>query len=245
MKKISLVLLAFILAAAMLTSCFSDKADELVMATNAEFPPFEFKNDNNEFDGFDVELAKALADEMGMKLRIDDMNFDSIITAVSTGMADVGIAAMTDRADRRESVDFTMPYFETTLVIIVPEDSDITSPEDLEDKRIAVQEGTTSDIFCEDELPDATISRFKKAPDTVLELNNGRVDAIVIDRSVAEQFIGDNPNLKILDDQLAEEVYAIAVQKGNTELLAKLNAAIQTLKNNGEYQRIFDLFFES
>ena len=244
--KIAALILAIALIAALAASCKGKNAGELVMATNAEFPPFEFVNDAGEYDGFDVAFAKALAEEMGMTIRIDNMNFDSIITAVSTSDGNtIGVAAITDRADRRESVDFTNSYFETTLVIIVPKESGITSAGDLTEASIAVQEGTTSDIFCEDSLPDAEITRFKRAPDTVLELKSGRVDAIVIDRGVADQFIGDNPDLKILDDVLAEEVYAIAVKKGNDELLGKLNAAIRSLMDSGEYQRIYDAYFES
>jgi len=245
MKKLSLLLCAVMLLT-VFAACSGNGGETktLVMATNAAFPPFEFINDDNDFDGFDVHFARALADKMGMELRIENMAFDSIITAVSTGDGNtVGIAAMTDRPDRRESVDFTASYFQTELVVIVNEGSDITSPSQLDDKRIAVQEGTTSDIFCDDYLEDATVSRFKAAPDTVLELKNNRVDAIIIDRGVADQFISDNPDLKILDEALAEEVYAIAVKKGSGELLDNLNKAIQELKDSGEYQRLYDLFF--
>ncbi|MCL2014356.1 MAG: basic amino acid ABC transporter substrate-binding protein [Oscillospiraceae bacterium] len=218
---------------------------ELIMATNAEFPPFEFINDAGDFDGFDVKLAEAIAKEIGMKLTIDNMNFDSIITAVTTERADAGIAAMSITEERLEEVNFTDPYFETTLVVIVPQDSSITSPSDLNDKNIAVQEGTTSDLFVTENEDLKEPQRFKKAPDTVVELKTGRVDAIVIDRGVADQFIGDNPDLKILDEDLGKEEYGMAVNKGNTELLTKINGAIKKLKESGEYQEIFDTFFAS
>ena len=219
------------------------EAAELVMATNAEFPPFEFVNDANEYDGFDVVIARAIAGKLGMELRIDNMNFDSVLTAVETGKADVGIAALTVRADRLENADFTISYFKTTQVIIVPDGSDIAGPDDLPGKTVAVQEGTTGDLYCDEEVPDVEIVRFKKAPDTVLELKNGKVDAIVIDKDVANQFIGDNPDLKILPDDLTEEEYAMAVRKGNEELLGKLNGAIQDMFDSGEYDRIFNDFF--
>jgi polar amino acid transport system substrate-binding protein len=245
MKKLSL-LLAVILLFALTAACSGEKDKPvLTMATNAEFPPFEYINDAGEYDGFDVAFAKAIAEKLGMELKIDNMNFDSIVTAVQTGLADVGIAAISDKAERREFVDFTIPYFSATLVVIVPQDSDIGGLADLEQARIAVQEGTTSDIFCEDELPDAAITRFKRAPDTVLELKSGRVDAIVIDNGVAGQFISDNPDLKILPETLAEEEYVIAVGKNNKELLDKINKAIQELKDSGEFKKIYDNFFES
>jgi len=250
MRRLATAAAALLAVAAMLlTACTPGGQNaagktELVMATNAEFPPFEYVNDRNEYDGFDVAIANAIADKLGMTLRIDDMNFDAVLTAVSTGKADVGIAALTVRADRLENADFTKSYFKTTQVIIVPNGSAITSPADLlPGMSIAVQEGTTGDLYCEDEMPDVEIVRFKKAPDTVLELKNGKVDAIVIDKDVANQFINDNPDLVILDEDLTEEEYAMAVAKGNTELLEKLDGAIQELFDSGEYTRIFNNFF--
>ena len=250
-KKAIALLLALALlaiAAASLGSCSPkatpvSKMTELVMATNAEFPPFEYINDDNEYDGFDVVIAKSIADKLGLPLRIDNMNFDSVLTAVSTGKADVGIAALTVRADRLENADFTISYFKTTQVIIVPQGSPIASPNDLPGKRVAVQEGTTGDLYCDEEVPDVEITRFKKAPDTVLELKNGKVDAIVIDKDVANQFINDNPDLLILNEDLTEEEYAMAVRKDRKDLLDKLNAAIQELFDSGEYNRIFNDFF--
>jgi len=217
--------------------------DQLIMATNAAFPPFEFVNENNEFDGFDVHLAGAIADILGVELVIEDMEFTAALAAIAAGQADVAIAAITIREDRLETMDFSTPYFETTIVAIVPEGSDITSPDDLKEARIAVQFGTTSDIFCADYLPDATITRLNRAPDTVLELNNGQVDAIVIDKAVADQFIDDNPGLRILEEPLGSESYGIAVRKGNAELLGAINAALAELKGNGEYDRIYAMFF--
>jgi len=248
MKKMTRVL-TIVLAMAMALTVFSACADNdgsqtLVMATNAEFPPFEFVNDAGEYDGFDVHLAKAIAEILGRELVIDNMEFTAALAAVSTGQADVAIAAITIRPDRLETMDFSVPYFETTIVAIVPQDSYIVSPDQLHDKRIAVQFGTTSDIFCEDYLPDAIVTRLNRAPDTVLELRNDRVDAIVIDRAVADQFIGDNPGLRILDEPLGSESYGIALQKGNSELLAEINSALRTLMDSGEYDRIFGMFFD-
>jgi polar amino acid transport system substrate-binding protein len=243
MKRILTAILMLALVAGLLTACSSeDDKQKLVMATNAAFMPFEFINDEGEFDGFDVHLARAIADVLGRELEIVDMEFTAALAAVTTGQADVAIAAITIRADRLETMDFSTPYFETTIVAIVPEDSDIQTPDELADKRIAVQFGTTSYIFCADYLPDAEVIALNRAPDTVLELNLGRVDAIVIDRAVADQFIGDNPGLRILDEALGSENYGIAMNKGS-DLLAPINDALETLRKNGEYQRIYDMFF--
>jgi polar amino acid transport system substrate-binding protein len=246
MKRILLAVLMFALMGSMLAACGGGGSDgdkpQLVMATNAAFPPFEFVNEAGEFDGFDVHLARAIADILGKELVISDMEFTAALAAVTTGQADVAIAAITIRADRLETMDFSIPYFETTIVAIVPDDSEIVTPADLSDKRIAVQFGTTSDLFCEDYLPEAEITRLNRAPDTVLELNNGRVDAIVVDRAVADQFINDNPGLRILDEPLGSESYGIAMNKGS-DLRIPINDALQQLKNSGEYQRIYNMFF--
>ena len=245
--------LAVVLAVAMLMAAASAcagkqggmtlESGKLIMATNAEFPPFEFINDAGEFDGFDVQLAKAIADKLDLELVVDNMQFDAIIAAIETGQVDVGIAAMTITEERLLKVNFTIPYFETTLVVIVPVGSDITSRDDLEYARIAVQLGTTSDLFVEDELENATITRLARAPDTVLELQSGNVDAIVVDRDVALQFIDSNPDLVMLPESLGEESYGMAVNKGNPELLAELNRVLNELKDSGEYDRIFDAWF--
>jgi len=219
------------------------QSGRLIMATNAEFPPFEFINDDGDFDGFDVHLARAIADVLGLELVIDDMEFGAIIAAIDTGMVDIGIAAMSITEERLETVNFTTPYFETTIVVIVPEDSDITMIEDLEEARIAVQLGTTSDLIVEWELPDAQITRMNRAPETILELRAGRVDAIVIDVDVANQFINDNPDLIILNENLGYESYGMAVNKGNPALLAAINDALRQLNASGEYDRVFNMFF--
>ncbi|MCL2170238.1 MAG: basic amino acid ABC transporter substrate-binding protein [Defluviitaleaceae bacterium] len=215
----------------------------LIMATSADFPPFEFVNDDGEYDGFDVHMARAIADILGKELVIQNMSFDAVIMAVTTGAADVAIAAITITDERRLSVDFTIPYFETTLVAIVQEDSDIVSIEQLTYARIAVQLGTTSDLMVEWNLPNAYVRRLLRAPDTVLELNTGGVDAIVIDRGVAEQFIHDSPGLRILEETLAYEEYAIAVNLNNPQLTADINAALEQLMASGELALIYDMFF--
>ena len=245
MKKI-FVLAAMLLAmGAVLVGCGTSDEDVLIMATSADFPPFEFINDQGEFDGFDVHMARAIADILGMELQIDDMVFDGVIVSVYTGAADVGIAAITVTEERLESVNFSIPYFQTALVAIVAYDSPITSTNQLHEPgiAIAVQLGTTSDIMVEWYLPDADVVRMRTATDTIMELSTGRSEAIVIDRGVAEQFIDTHPNLRILPETLAYEEYAIVISQDNPELLADINSALQQLMDNGELQRIYDMFF--
>ncbi|MCL2353052.1 MAG: transporter substrate-binding domain-containing protein, partial [Defluviitaleaceae bacterium] len=173
-----------------------------------------------------------------------NMSFDGVIASVVTGAADIAVAAITVTEERMQSVNFTTPYFQTALVAIVQYGSDIVELEQLEYASIAVQLGTTSDIMLDWFLPYATVERFRNAPDTVLALTSGQVDAIVIDRGVAEQFMGDVSGLRILEQTLAYEEYAIAVNRDDAELLARLNEALYELMENGHGMRnIYDMFF--
>ena|GEM_PF-450517 len=221
--------------------------DELVMATNAEFPPFEFMEDG-EFVGFDVDLAHAIAARLGLPLRIDNMAFDAIITAVQTSPGNVvGIAAMTITEERAQTINFTMPYFETELVVILPEGSDVATNEDLRGRNVAVQLGTTSDLFVtefSDLFEEDNITRLPSPPNLILELNAGQVDAVIIDKEVALQFVDDNPGLMILDyEPIGQDNYGIAVQQGQDLLLELINNALVEMKADGEYDRIFAAWF--
>lgn len=213
---------------------------KLVMVTNAEFPPYEY-HENNDIVGIDADIAKAIADKMGMELEIQDMAFDSLIPAVQSGKADFTAAGMTVNEDRKKNVDFTDTYAQAAQVIIVKEGSEIKAPADLDGKKIGVQTGTTGDIYAGD-IKDANIQRFNKGMEAVMALTQGKVDAVVIDREPAKVFVKENTGLKILDEAFTEEEYAIALKKGNTELLNKMNAAIKELKDSGELQKIVDKY---
>lgn len=213
---------------------------KLVMVTNAEFPPYEF-HENNDIVGIDADIAKAIAEKLGMELEIQDMAFDSLIPAVQSGKADFTAAGMTVNEDRKKNVDFTDTYAEAAQVIIVKDGSDIKSPDDLKGKKIGVQTGTTGDIYAED-IENGEIQRFNKGMEAVMALNQGKVDAVIIDREPAKVFVKENAGLKILDEAFTEEEYAIAVKKGNTELLDKMNGAIKELKESGELKKIVDKY---
>lgn len=213
---------------------------KLVMVTNAEFPPYEF-HENNEIVGIDADIAKAIADKLGMELEIQDMAFDSLIPAVQSGKADFTAAGMTVNEDRKKNVDFTDTYAEAAQVIIVKEGSEIAAPDDLTGKKIGVQTGTTGDIYAAD-IDGAEIQRFNKGMDAVMALTQGKIDTVIIDREPAKVFVKENAGLKILDEAFTEEEYAIAVKKGNTELVEKMNGAIKELKESGELQKIIDKY---
>lgn len=214
----------------------SGKKEKLVMATNAEFPPYEFY-EGKEVVGIDADIAAAVAEEMGMELEIEDMAFDSIITAVTSGKADIGAAGMTVTEDRLENVDFTDTYATATQVIIVKEDSAIAGPDDLTGKKIGVQLGTTGDIYADD-IEDATVERYNKGFEAVQALQQGKIDAVVIDGEPAKEFVKEAEGLKILDEAFTEEEYAIAVKKGNDELKEKINDALANLKESGKLDEI-------
>ncbi len=213
---------------------------KLVMVTNAEFPPYEY-HDNNDIVGIDADIAKAIADKMGMELEIQDMAFDSLIPAVQSGKADFTAAGMTVNEDRKKNVDFTDTYAQAAQVIIVKDGSEIKATADLDGKKIGVQTGTTGDIYAGD-IKDAKINRYNKGMEAVMALTQEKIDAVVIDREPAKVFVKENAGLKILDEAFTEEEYAIAVKKGNTELLDKMNAAIKELKDSGELQKIVDKY---
>jgi polar amino acid transport system substrate-binding protein len=243
MKKLLSVLLVTLMAGMMLvcTGCGAKK--QLVMATNAEFPPYEYY-EGDVVVGIDAEIAKAIADECGAELVIEDMAFDSILTSVQSGKADMGIAGLTITEDRLQNVDFSNSYAIATQVIIVNEDSTIDDPDDLGGKTIGVQLGTTGDIYAED-IEDATIERYNKGFEAVQALLQGKVDAVIIDNEPAKVFVEQNAGLRIVNKEFTVEEYAIAVKKGNTELLDKVNKAIEKLQESGKLQEIVDKYIKA
>jgi len=254
MKKLLVVLLALCLIFAF-AACAADEdntddttTDEaavLVMGTNAAFPPYEYYQEN-QIVGIDAEIAAAIADKLGMKLQIMDMEFGSIIAAVQTGKADIGMAAMTVTEDRLESVNFTTSYATGVQVIIVAADSPITSLDDLyaegADYQIAVQQDTTGDIYATDDFGDDRVQRYNKGADAVLALTSGRADCVIIDNEPAKSFVAANEGLVILDTEYAVEDYAICVAKDNTALLEQINTALAELIDDGTVQTIVDKY---
>jgi polar amino acid transport system substrate-binding protein len=242
MKKLRIIIAIVLIVGVVLAfGACGQGGKKLTMATNAAFPPYEYY-EGNEIVGIDAEIAALIAGKMGMELEIQDMEFGSIIAAVQTGKVDMGMAGMTVNEERLVSVDFSDTYAVGKQVIIVPESSDIASPDDLADKIIGVQESTTGDIYISDEFGDDAVQRYNKGTDAVQALLQGKVDAVVIDNEPAKAFVNANEGLKILETEYALEDYAIAVKKGNTDLLNKINKALAELSESGELQKIIDKY---
>ena len=216
---------------------------QLIMATNAEFSPYEYY-EGDTVVGIDVEIAQAIADEVGAELVIEDMTFDSVLTAVQSGQADMGIAGLTITEDRLQYVDFSNYYAIATQVIIVNQDSAIDDPDDLIGKTIGVKLGTTGDIYSYD-IEDATIERYNKGFEAVQALLQGKVDAVIIDNEPAKVFVSENEGIRIVDKEFTVEEYAIAVKKGNSDLLEKVNKAIEKLQESGKLQEIVDKYIKA
>ncbi len=237
---------AAVLSVTALASCGGKKDDTLIMGTNAAFPPFEFTTSQGlvgEFDGIDVAIAKKIAEDNGMTLQIEDMEFDGLISAVSTGKIDMAVAGMTATDERRQNVDFSDTYFVASQVMVVAADNtDITKAEDLKnDKTVGVVLGYTGDAIVTDDLEIAEdkITRANRGLDLVQDVKNGKLDAVVID-SATGKALAEKNGLKIVEDASAFEAeeYAIAVQKGNSELLEKINKTLNEMKDSGEIDEL-------
>ena len=241
MKKFTKVLAvaAVVAMAAMsLVGCGSKKSasNEIKFGTNPEFPPFEFITSGGvigDYDGIDMAIAKKIGEDAGMDVSIESMEFDSLLVALQNGQIDAVIAGMTVTDERKQAVDFSTPYYVATQVMIVNEGSDIKSAADMADKKIAVVQGYTGET-CVSEMG-YKYEAFKKGTECVIELTNGKCDVVVIDSATAQKYVSDNPGTVIVEDNDAfgSEEYAIAVAKGNEELLGKINTAIEKMLNDG------------
>ena len=221
---------------------------KLIMATNAAFPPYEYIEDNK-IVGIDAEIAQAIADKLGLELVIQDMEFDSIIESVKGGKADIGLAGLTVTDERKEAVNFTESYATGVQVIIVKEDSPITSVDDLfaegASHNIGVQRATTGDLYTTWDLEDeglATIQRYSKGADAVEALKKDKVACVVIDNEPAKAFVEAVEGLKILDTEYIQEQYAAAMNKGNTELYEAVNNALKALIEDGTIKGIVEKY---
>lgn len=231
------MMLAGILAAS-LTACggSSAKGNAITFGTNPEFPPFEFVTSNGvigEFDGIDMAIAKQIGEDNSMEVKMESMEFDSLLVALQNGQIDAVIAGMTATDERRETVDFSTPYYTATQVMIVKEDSDIAAATDMADKKICVIQGYTGEVCVQD--MGYTYEAFKKGTEAIMELVNGKCDVVVLDSATAQKYVSDNEGLKIVEDASAfeSEEYAIAVQKDNTELLEKINKSVEKMLADG------------
>lgn len=228
MKKIFLVLMLTLL----LTGCGKND-DELVMVTEAGFAPYEYY-EGGEIVGVDIDIANEIAKELGKKLVIKDIAFDSIVNEVKSGKADFAAAGISYSDERAKEVDFTVNYATSKQVVIVTEDSDISLPEQIKDKKVAVQLGSIADTYVTENYKAATITRQKKYLAAIQDLKTGKVDCVVMDELPAQEILKENSGLKILDKELTQDKYGMIVKKGNKELLDSINKVLNRLISEGK-----------
>jgi ABC-type amino acid transport substrate-binding protein len=248
-KKVITLGLAAMMGAAVLSGC-STNGSKLVMGTNAAFPPFEFTTSQGivgEFDGIDVAIAKKIAESMDKELSVEDMEFEGLVASVSTGKIDMAVAGMTKTEERAQKVDFSDPYYTASQVMIVgAENTDITKAEDLKNnKKVGVVLGYTGDQVVSEQLgvEEANVIRASRGIDIVQDVKNGKLDAVVLDSATGKALAKKN-NLKVVEDPevFEQENYAIAVKKGNTELLNQINKVLAEMKANGEIEALADKY---
>lgn len=206
---------------------------KMVMLTNAAFPPYEYRNSDGSAEGVDVDLCQAIADQIGVELEVTDMEFDSLIPALLGGTGDIVAAGVTVTDERKESVDFSDTYADAKQLIIVPkEGATVASEEDLPGKRIGVQLGTTGDLLASD-VEGAQVSQYRSGLEAALDLSNGQLDCVVLDKLPAESIVAQNDNLQTLDMASTDEQYAVAVAKDNQDFLDIINAVIAEKLEDG------------
>jgi polar amino acid transport system substrate-binding protein len=241
MQRLAALLLCGAMVLLALTACSKSyrtldeikKSGELVMLTNATFEPFEYVS-GGEVTGADPDLARMIADELGVELRIVDMDFDLLVEALKSGKGDLIAAGMTANPERAEQVDFSSVYVQNGLLVIVPAGSDIKSGADLAGKRVAVQEATTADDFATSEVEGAEVMRFKDAVALGDAVQSGKADAAVLDIKPAEGVVANSGGkLELLPDPVTQEDTSMAVAKGNAELLAVVNKVLDAAVADG------------
>ena len=236
MKKLFAVMLALCLLLSATAAIAEGEKKTLTMGTNASFPPYEYYEEN-EIVGIDAEVAAAIAEKLGMELVIEDMDFNAIVPAVTTGKIDMGMAGMTVTEERLQSVDFSISYATGVQVIIVKEGSPIKTLDDLYAEGATyvagVQEATTGDIYCTEDFGEERVAKFKTGADAVAALLADKVDCVIIDNEPAKNYVEANEGLTILDTEYVEEEYAIAIAQGNTELKDQIDKALEELNADG------------
>lgn len=240
MKKFFNLLTVLALFAFVSVSTFAKQV--IFVGTNAEFAPFEYL-EKNEIVGFDIDLLNAISKEIDVEFKIKDMAFDGLLPALQTKKVDLVIAGMTATPEREKAVLFSKPYFTAKQVVITKkDDNSLKSFDDLVGKKVGVMLGFTGDAVVS-EIKGVNVERFNAAYAAIMALNQGKVDAVVLDSEPAKKYIANAKQLKIAEIPAEEEEYAIAVRKNETKLIEKINTAIEVLKENGEYDKILKKYF--
>ncbi len=242
MKKV-LALLAALMMLGVTGLAMAEGAEKLVVGTNAEFAPFESIGDDGKIVGFDVDLIDAILKDAGYEYEIISIEFDALTSALASGQIDIAISGMTITEERKGYVLFSEPYFNASQKLVVAEGSPITQAADLkEGMKVGVQMGTTGDTYTTDNLP-VEVVRFNKVLDAILDMKNGRLDAVMTDAAPSEYYAQAAGGLVVLPEELSEEKYGIAVKLENTELMDKINASLAKLVEDGTYESIHKVYF--
>lgn len=214
---------------------------KLIMSTNAEFPPYEMTDDNGEYIGIDVEIAKAIAEKLELELEILDVNFDAALLAVQEGKSDIVMAGVTVNDDRKLVMNFSDTYATGKQVVIIKDGSDVTL-DNLGEKMIGTQRATTGNIYATDDYGEDHVTAYDNGATAVQALMNGQVDCVIIDNAPAQEYVKANAGLKILETEYVIEDYAIGIGKTNTALVNAINDALKALTDDGTVQNILDKY---
>ncbi len=232
--KVSLLLLMILF---LVSGCASKNEDELVLATEAGFAPYEYYKDG-EIVGVDIDIAKEIAKELDKKLVIKDVSFDFLINEVKSGKADFAAAGISITEERKEEVDFTDEYTTSNQVVVVRKDSNIQSFDELKDKKIAVQLGTVADLYVTENYKDATLVTHKKYLSAAEDVKGGKADCIIMDQLPALEIVKENPELKVMDGILFQDKYGMIVKKGNDSLRKDINRVLKRLNEDGTIEEL-------
>ena len=241
LKVASIVLVIAMIACFAACGGNGGEKEKLTMATNAEFPPYEYV-EGDKIVGIDAEIAALIADKLGMELEIVDVAFDSIIPGVQSGKYDMGMAGLTVNEERLEKVNFSTSYATGIQAVIVKDGSDIKSIDDLAGKKIGVQTSTTGDIYATGDYGEDAITRYDNGAVAVQALLAGKVDCVIIDNEPAKSYVAANEGLKVLDTEYTVEDYAICIAKENTELQEKVNGALEELIKDGSVKEVIEKY---
>ena len=233
-KVMSLVLIVCTIF--FMTGCGKNE-NELVLATEAGFAPYEYYEDGKVV-GVDIDIAKEIAKELGKELVIKDVSFDFVINEVKSGKADFAAAGISITPEREKEVDFTIEYTTSNQVVVVKKGSPITKFDDIKDKKIAVQLGSVADLYVEENYKKATIVPHKKYLSAVEDVKTNKADCIIMDELPAKEIVKENDNLVILDGFLFQDKYGMIVKKRNDELKDKINKVLERMKNDGTIDKL-------
>lgn len=234
-KRVISMAVMSIMSILLLVGCGSKK-ETIIVGTEAGFAPYEYM-DGNDVVGIDMDIAREIADYLGKDLEIKNMEFQSALVAVQNGTVDFVAAGVSVDEERLEKMDFSIDYVNSTEVVVVNKANPmVSSVDDLDGKIVAVQQGNIADFWVEENIDAKEIKRYTKFAQAAEDLKNNKIDCIVMDQFPAEDMVATNPELIILDGVLFEDKYAIAVKKGNKELLDDINTVIQKLKDEGKIE---------